>query len=241
MKKNYSKDKMKFLYIITLSLFFASCHPSDVKIPVNDNQGLQEVWDNSRIYVLFDNSSEDTIADVKLGQTITTTHWLVAIDKRLKMKHLIKPINKILKKRHKKSIHSKEGTHAYFTFLDSLQKKVSFIDFDSIQIMPDYFTSVDYFKQYPKAETQYNKLHLLIYPDKIYLNDRIELTGLNKKQMLDSIIKTSLQKNDTADFRLYLNADKDIFFDKFLDYYTFFKNNHPENIRLSPKIFIFTK
>jgi len=217
-----------------------SCHPTDVKIPVNNNHGLQEIWDNSRIYVLFDNKAGDTVANVKLGQTITATHWLVAIDKRLKMKQLIKPINKILKKRHKKSIHSKEGMHAYFTFLDSLQKKVSFIDFDSINIMPEYFTSKKYFEQYPKAEPHRKKLHLLIYPGKILLNDSIEFAGFDKKQIWDSINKITRQTND-APFRLYLNTEKNVFFDKFLDFYTFFKNNQVTNSKLSPKIFIFTK
>jgi hypothetical protein len=219
-----------------------SCHPTDVKIPVNNNQGLQEIWDNSRIYVLFNNRSGDTIADLKLGQTITTTHWLVAVDKRLKMKHLVKPVTKILKKRHKKSIHSKEGTHAYFTYLDSIRKKVSFIDFDSINIMPDYFTSEKYFQQYPKADNTTNKLHFYIYHDRIFINDSIELTGLKKNQILKKIESVIDKKqNNRQKSYLFLNVEKDVYFDKFLDFYTFFKNNQSHRIQLNPKIFIFTR
>ena len=217
-----------------------SCQEQDVKIPVNDNPGIHEVWDNSRIYVLFNSKNGDTVANLKLGQTITTTHWLTAVDKRLKLKHLTGALNKILKKRHKKSIHSKEGTHAYFTYLDSTSKQVSFIDFDSLQLMPDYYTSTGYLKKYPQADKEYSRLHLKIFRDKISLNDSTDFSGLTKIQINDSIRQLTKNTPDKTKNILYLNFDKEIYFDRFLDYYTFFKNNPVHNGKLSSKIFIFT-
>ena len=229
---------MKFLTPVILSFFFMACQNQEVKIPVNDNHGLHEVWDNSRIYVLFQTENNDTLADLKLGQTISTTHWLVAVDKRLKLKHLTKALAKILKKRHKKSIHSKEGMHAYFTFLDSVQKKVSFIDFDSLQLMPEYFTSSSYFQEYPKADSGFQKYHLNIGRRHILLNDSIDVSGLSKTRIGDSL--TRMIHTNKTPVKLYLNFEPEVYFDRFLDYYTFFKNNPALNKKLSPKIFIFT-
>jgi len=240
LSKNHSKDKMKFLYLIIFSVFFISCKDQEVKIPVNDNAGPNEIWDNSRIYVLFKKEGNDTLADLKLGQAITTTHWLTAVDRRLKLKHLDEAFRKIIKKRHKKSLHSKEGTHAYFAYLDSLRKKMAFIDFDSLQFMPDYFTSETYFKKYSKDDKDFTKYHLYFFQKQIILNDTIKLTGLNKKQIIDSINQViKNEKIDTAN-RLYLNFDSEVYYDRFLDYYTFFKNNPVKKGKLSPKIFIFT-
>jgi len=217
-----------------------SCQQQEVKIPVNDNHGLTEVWDNSRIYILFNKKGNDTLADLKLGQTITTTHWLTAVDRRLKMKHLSKALEKILKKRHKKSIHSKEGTHAYFSYIDTTRQKVSFIDFDSIQLMPEYYTSSAYFDQYPKADQAYTQYHLRITPQKIQLNDSMDFSGYTKVRIADTINKILMNTEANRNNILYLNFDKEVYFDQFLNLYTFFKNNPVNKLKLSPKIFIFT-
>jgi len=230
---------MKFLYIITLSVFFMSCQDKEILIPVNDNHGINEVWDNSHIFVLFQEKNGDTTAKTNLGQTISTTHWLAAVDRRLKMKHLTKPIQKILKKRHKKSIHSKEGTHAYFAFLDSTRQKMAFIDFDSIQLMSNYNTSIVYFNKYYKSDPNAKKYHLKVFSDKISLNDSINFSGFGKKQILDSLRQLTLQNPGNKN-KIYLNFDNEVFFDRFLDIYTFFKNNRVPNVQLSRKIFIFT-
>ena len=231
---------MKFLYIALLSVFFLSCQKTEVKIPVNDNPGLNKIWDNSRIYILINEEGGDQNAELKLGQVITTTHWLVAVDKRLSMKKLVKPIEKILKKRHKKSVHTKEGAHAYFSYLDSVNKKMAFIDFDSIQLMSDIYTSKKYFEKYSKADINMQKFHITILQDDIVLNDTIHFdSSLSKQQLTDSLWKIMSKKTNEKQNRLYLNFDVNMNFDRFLNYYTFFKNNPMPKGKLSNKIFIF--
>ena len=232
---------MKFLHLSILLVFFASCNKQDVKIPVNDNPGIHEVWDNSRIYILTKVKNGDTLPDLQIGQTMSTTQWLVAVDRRLRLKKLIAPIEKILKKRHKKSIHSKEGTHAYFTYLDSTQHKISFIDFDSIQIMPDYFQAKSYFEKYHKTDSTFNKFFLTIKPNSIALNDSIVFKlPVNKNMLRDSLWNYIGKQTGEKTNRLYINFDSSMYFDKFLDYYTFLKNNPIPKGKLSEKIFIFT-
>jgi hypothetical protein len=231
---------MKFLYIALLSVFFLSCQNSEVKVPVNDNPGLNEIWDNSRVYVLMNEEDGEQNPELKMGQVITTTHWLVAVDKRLMMKKLLKPIEKILKKRHKKSIHSKEGTHAYFAYLDSVNKKMAFIDFDSIQIMSEIYTSKKYFEKYSKADTDMQKFHITIMKDDIVFNDSIHFdNSMSKQQLTDSLWKIIAKQTNEKQNRLYLNFDENMNFDRFLNYYTYFKNNPMPKGKLSNKIFIF--
>jgi len=105
--------------------------------------------------------------------------------------------------------------------------------------MPDYYTSAAYFKEYPKAETGVTPYHLSILPGKIILNDSIDFSSATKKQIADSLSKI-IDSNPGNKNRLYLNANDELFFDRFLDYYTFFKNNPVDKLQLSPKIFIFT-
>jgi len=171
---------------------------------------------------------------------MTTTQWLVAVDRRLSMKKLVQPIEKILQRRHKKSIHSVEGTHAYFTYLDSVSKKISFIDFDSISLMPNYFNSVKYFVKYYKDDEKFKKFHLTVQKNKLILNDSITFDNtLSKQAINDSIWKVIGKITDESPNKLYLNFDENIKFDRFLNYYTYFKNNPIPRGRISNKLFIF--
>ncbi len=231
---------MKFLYIALLSVFFLSCQNAEVKVPINDNPGLNEVWDNSRVYILMKTEEGKQLPDLKLGQVITTTHWLVAVDKRLLMKDLVQPIEKVIKKRHKKSIHSKEGTHAYFSYLDSVSNKMAFIDFDSIQFTSQVYPSKKYFEKYHKADAEFNKFHLTVLQNELVLSDTIHFdSAFSKEQITDSIWKVIGKKTNEKQNRLYISFDESMNFDRFLDYYTFFKNNPIPKGKLSNKIFIF--
>ena len=232
---------MKFLYIFLFSFIFISCRKKqEIKLPLNDNPGIHEVWNNSRIYILMKKSGNDTLADLKLGQTISSTHWLVAVDRRLKLKSLISSINKILKKRHKKSIHSDGNKKAYFTYMDTLQKKVSFVDFDSIEIMPGIFNSPEYFKKYYKTEPEVNKIHIKVFPHAVVIDDSLKLREpVDKKVLLNTYLRHLVRVTNEKKNRVYLNFDKKDNFDQFLNYYTFFKNNPPPKGEISRRIFIF--
>ncbi len=232
---------MKFLYIFLFPLIFISCgKKTDVKVPLNDNPGIHEIWDNSPVYILLKVEGNDTIADLKLGQTISSTDWLVAVDRRLKMKDLVKPLQKILKKRHKKSIHSDGTKKAYFTYMDTLQKKVSFVDFDSIEIMPLIYTSGSYFKKYFKTDAQFNKTHITVSPGKLVINDTIQLNEpIDKVKLLNVYLRHIVHKMDEKRNGVYLNFDQNISFDRFLNYYSFFKNNPPPKGEINQRIFIF--
>ena len=217
-----------------------SCKPKDVKIPVNDNAGLHEVWNNSPVYILQNIEGQDTLADIKLGQTISTTKWLVAVDKRLTLKQLLPALQKLYKKRRKVSMHSDGKGQLYFTFMDSVQHKVSFVEATDLDLVPDIYTSQKYFEQYPLAEVEFKKIHLYIYPDKIVLNDSIKFEPEISKQQLLNRIKSFEKPLDSIPKQLYLNFSTRTNFDRFLNYYTFFKNNPLPKIQISTKIFIFT-
>ncbi len=217
-----------------------SCKPKNIKIPVNDNPGLHEIWDNSPVYILRKIEGEDTIADIKLGQTISSTKWLVAVDKRLTLKQLLPAFKKLYSKRRKVSIHSDGKGKLYFSYMDSLQHKVSFVEATDLNLIPDIYTSEKYFKQYTQADPEFKKLHLYFYPDKIVLNDSIKLNSdVSKKELLKTI-KGVENQHDTMFYKIYLNFDKQTNFDRFLNYYTFIKNNTLPKKQLSSKIFIFT-
>ncbi len=232
---------MKFLYITLLTVFFVGCQQKDLKVPVNDQPGLHEVWNNSPVYILLKKNGNDTLADLKLGQTISTTKWLVAVDKRLKLKHLLPALKKVIRKRRKKSMHSDGKGQMYFTYLDSLQNKISFVEFTHLDIMPDYFQSKSYFDEYPKAEMNTEKWHVVLTPNFYRINDSIVLPlNSSLKQLGQKLAELDNQKVKGEKRQIYLNFDHRLSFDHFLNTFVYFKNHPLKNSQISSKIFIFT-
>ena len=231
---------MKFLYIALLSFFFMGCQQKELKVPVSDQSGLHEVWNNSQVYILLKKQNNDTLADLKLGKTISTTKWLVAIDKRLKLKHLIPALQKLIKKRHKKSLHSDGKGQMFFTYLDSLQKKIAFVEFTSIEIVPEN-RSETYFSEHSKINSEIERWHVSFYPNTYKINDTIiSKKNFSISELWQNLEQMDLQSKTKAKRLLYLNFDRQLSFDNFFKIYIYFKNHPLKNTIVSPKIFIFT-
>lgn len=123
--------------------------------------------------------------------------------------------------------------------MDSINKKVAFIDFDSLQIIADFYLSKTYFKKYPKSDEKFNKFHLTVNENSLTLNDSISLNNQSKEQIHQKIWNYMAENTSEKPGRLYLNFNRNITFNRFLDYYIFFKTKPIPKGKTSNTIFIF--
>jgi hypothetical protein len=88
---------MKNIFILLiLSIFLFNCNKKTVKLPVNIIKGIQDtIYNNSKIWIFYESKNKDTIALLNRNNKLVNTHYIFNIDKRLKLKHLIKDLNKI--------------------------------------------------------------------------------------------------------------------------------------------------
>ncbi len=114
---------MKKLYILFILLALFSCTKKELKIPTLAVKGIQEVHDHSQVWMFFEIVSNDTIAKLNRKNTISSTHWIYNIDKKLPLKTFIPSIVK-LQDKHANGVHSKKGMHNYFSFSDTISKKL---------------------------------------------------------------------------------------------------------------------
>lgn len=101
-----------------------------MKLPQLHAKTVTEVFNNSQIWIFYDIQGSDTLAVLNRNNSISTTNWLFNFDRRLKLKHLFEPFNKILVKRHKKSMHHVDGMRNYFSFSDTIDRKIKSLPFD---------------------------------------------------------------------------------------------------------------
>jgi len=123
---------MRLLYF-SIFLIFLSCNNQRVlQLPEVEYSEITEVLDVSPAYIFYDETQPDSTL-MNRKNLISTTNWLVNIDKRLTLQQAIPHIKYLQKKRKKKSMHKNEDAKNYFTCNDLSQKNLGFIEFTGVE------------------------------------------------------------------------------------------------------------
>lgn len=227
---------MKRLLILLISILFFSCTKKEVKIPTLSEKGIQEIYNHSQVWMFFEVEENDTLANINRKNTISTTHWLFNIDKRLPLKTIIPSIKK-LKYKHSNSLHSEEGMHNYFSYSDTISKKLSFLEFDEVEYMQDSIISKNYIKKNSDTFLSYNNISLTFNPNSVWIDDaKIEKNEF--KETLLEFIDFSSENNKTM---LHLNFNQNILYQDYLYYKTLINSISNNSIATNNIEFIFDK
>ena len=121
---------MKRLILILLIITF-SCAERELELPVTTNNDITEILDVSPIYMFYDEETDSV--DFNRKNMISTTNWLVNIDKRLTLKQILPHLQYLQEKRHGDgSMHKNEKAKNYFTCFNEDTTSLSFIEFTNV-------------------------------------------------------------------------------------------------------------
>jgi len=180
----------KYLIYSLLFVVITSCTKQTLKLPMLHAKATNKVYNNSAVWIFFTLKGKDTLAKLNRNNSIETTNWLFNIDRRLSLKQVYKPLKKLLKKRQKKSPHHVEGLKNYFSFADTIDKKIKFIPFNLKQIIYSL----------PKAKDS-TAINFMFYKTSFIVNDK---TFSYSK--LDSVIYQKMsKKSDKKQIKFYYN------------------------------------
>ncbi|MCF6168975.1 hypothetical protein [Lutibacter sp.] len=227
---------MKKTIFILLAFVLLSCAKKEVQLPTLAEKGLQEIFNHSEVWMFFQVKNNDTIADINKKNIISTTHWIFNLDKRLPLKTIIPSISK-LQYKHANSIHSKEGMHEYFSYADTLSKKLSFLKFDGVIFKTDSLLSKYFIKENHKKYTNFNNINLTFNPNNSWINDAKMGQGELKTTLLEFIDFSSGGKKTM----LHLNFNENLVYQDYLFYKTMIHNFNNENIVTNNIEFIFNQ
>ena len=188
----------------------------------------------SGLVFFYNDTGKDTTAIINRKYTISTTHWIYNIDKRLPLKTFVADLAN-LKHKHANSMHSKEGMHDYFSYADTLTGKLSFLEFDKVSFKTDSIMSKYYIKAYPDAYIQFNNLNITINPNNVWINDA-KFTKTEFEDVLLPFIDFSAEEKITL---LHLNFNQRVSYQHYLYYKTYINSLLNERIQLNYTEFIF--
>lgn len=225
---------MKKFTVLLVLVISVSCSKKEIKIPTLGIEGIQEVYDHSQVWMFFDTNKADTIANINKKNTISSTNWIYNIDKNLPLKTIIPSIIK-LKYKHANGIHSKKGKHDYFSYSDTISKKLSFIEFDNLTFKTDSILSKLYIKDHALNYVTYNNINLTFNPSNTWINDAKMEKG-ELRTTLPEFIEFSSEGKQTM---LHLNFNENLLYKDYLHYLTLIQSIKNNSILINDIEFIF--
>jgi hypothetical protein len=122
---------MKRIVLILLTTIAFSCAERELQLPVTTNNDVTEILDVSPVYLFYDEATDSV--DFNRKNMISTTNWLVNIDKRLTLKQILPHLQYLQEKRRGDGMHKNENAKNYFTCFNEDTKSLSFIEFTDLK------------------------------------------------------------------------------------------------------------
>lgn len=122
---------MKYILSLIIVFLCISCgNKKELQLPEIDSTQITEITDVSAAYLFYDETQADSV-ELNRKNLISTTNWLVNVDKRLTLKQAI-PHIKFLQDKKKSSSHKNEKAKNYFTCHDLSKNNLGFLEFTEI-------------------------------------------------------------------------------------------------------------
>lgn len=199
---------MKRIILLTIVCIVFSCvNEKTIQLPEIGHSEITEIQDVSVAYLFYDETQKDSVL-LNRKNLISTTNWLVNVDKRLTLKQVIPQI-KFLQEKKQNAGHKNEKAKNYFTCHDLSNNDLGFVEFTDVIYKQDNFLPSQSFHNQYICLTAFSSDSL----NASFTN--VDSTKFNKfhKNELSKGIKSTLIDNDSA--IIYLIFDKKL---KFQDY-----------------------
>ena len=158
-------------YIILLStLLLLGCQKKQMQLPQVQDTKITSVEDYSQVYISYEETSEE--AKLNANGLISSTNWVLHVDKRNKLKEVAPLFIKLQEKRtNPRNPHSNPDAHLYISLADIPHKRLGFMDVTELNLLP----------YDPQKMSEYGNTPIYVYPDGFRLKeDKGEKTPWNK-------------------------------------------------------------
>ena len=169
-----------------------------LQLPEINHSDITEILDVSHAYLFYDETKPDSI-ELNRKNLISTTNWLVNVDKRLTLDQAIPSIVFLQNKKRDAQIHKNEDARNYFTCHYKKINNLGFIDFTNV-----YYHQEE-LEDYLKTQNIKNFKVLNLNSDSISFKKR-------------SVKVKELAKLDSTKTKVFLRFDNSISFQKYIEY-----------------------
>ncbi len=226
---------MKNLFVLFTILFFISCGKQKVvELPEISHADITEIQDVSAAYLFYDETQPDSVL-LNRKNLISTTNWLINVDKRLTLKQVI-PHIKFLQEKKANAGHKNENAKNYFTCHDTSENNLGFIEFTDI----NYTKQLSFVKQ-----TSISSLRNLKNQVRINFNSSniARIININSDSISKKIVKTELIENlkelDSTIDIIHLDFNSNLLFQDYISFKSIISEASLSKAKISNKEYIY--
>jgi hypothetical protein len=148
-------------YIIILAtLLLLGCHKKQMQLPQVEDVEITSVEDYSQVYISY----EEPTGEAKLNANglISSTNWVLHVDKRNKLSKVAPLFIKLQEKRtNPRNPHSDPDAHLYCSLADMSHNRLGFMDMTDLTLLP----------YAPQKMSEYGNTPIYVYPDGFRLKE----------------------------------------------------------------------
>jgi hypothetical protein len=220
---------MKYLQIFLLLLVMSCDNEKIVQLPEINHSDITEILDVSAAYLFYDETQKDSIV-LNRKTLISTTNWLVNVDKRLTLKQAIPKIIILQDKKRNAEVHKNEAAKNFYTCNDTSIKNLGFME----------FTDVYYIEKQPENFAIEPNAFAIMFNSVSDINIKFpdnETIETSEVTLIQDIKNKVIENGETKTGHLFFNKNL-----TFQDYITFkslinkLKNKH---VRIANDEFVF--
>lgn len=229
---------MKYPIILILIISLVSCGKEKVVLlPEITHSEITDIKDVSAAYLFYDETKPDSV-ELNRKSLISTTNWLVNVDKRLTLKQAI-PHIKFLQEKKLNSSHKNENAKNYFTCNDTSRKNLGFIEFTDVV----YHKSSHLEYALKKENFDYSQsLHIdALSKNKIllYFSVMRHNTWVTNIKDLNDDVKTRVEDDIGEKINIILSISKKLEFQDYITIKSIISTLNLENVTISKNEFIY--
>jgi len=139
---------MRYIFLLIILCCLSCNNERILELPEIENAKITEVLDVSPAYIFYDETQPDSTL-LNRKNLISTTNWLVNVDKRLSLKQAIPHIKFLQEKKRNAELHKNENAKNYFTCNDTSIGNLGFIEFTDIFYKKENPDFVEHTMDYP--------------------------------------------------------------------------------------------
>lgn len=179
----------------------SSCQDKKVvQLPEIIHSDTNEVLDVSPAYLFYDETKPDSL-ELNRKNLISTTNWLINVDKRLTLEQAIPSIIFLQEKKRNAKMHKNEAAKNYYTCNNTRIKNLGFIEFTDVVFQLDQ-TAENYLKDKASDHVILNFSQGLNNLDEVILD--IDKSALDAIEVLSKETQLLLNFDKTMSFQEYI-------------------------------------
>ncbi|SEQ87353.1 hypothetical protein SAMN05421824_2564 [Hyunsoonleella jejuensis] len=224
------------LVLFTIICLFSCGNERELQLPQIEKAPVSELQDVSAAYLFYDETKPDSV-DLNRKNLISTTNWLVNVDKRLTLKQAI-PHIKFLQSKKESSSHKNQKAKNYFTCHDLSKNNLGFLEFTNCE----YYEGT--YLEYTAKQSNFNyskALHVNIYSQndiELYFSDiPTDSWNSNLKGLVNNI--TFKLSSFREKINVILSFDKKMTFQDYITVKSELYKMHSANVDISKHEFIY--